>query len=64
MRTDDPESLTVDVQLMTDPCLWRWEIRDAARGQVLDNSWTREWKAYQTSEEALRAARERLTSLA
>jgi hypothetical protein len=57
------ERFTVDVQLMADPCLWRWEIRDASRGEVVENSWAAEWMAYESSEEAYRAGRQRLTSL-
>jgi len=55
--------LTLDVQLMNDPCLWRWEIRDPLRGQVLETSWTREWAAYPSAEEAYQAGRERLEAL-
>ena len=55
--------LSVKVRLMTEPCLWRWEICDAKRGEIVDNSWTCEWMAYDSPEEALRAGRQRLTSL-
>jgi len=55
--------LTVAVDLMSEPCLWRWEIRDPARGEVVADSWTNEWMAYESSDEALRAAQARLTSL-
>jgi hypothetical protein len=55
--------LSVEVRLMTEPCLWRWEIHDADRGKIVDNSWTREWMAYNSPEDALRAGRQRLTSL-
>jgi hypothetical protein len=55
--------LTVAVGLMSEPCLWRWEIRDPARGEVVADSWTNEWMAYESSDEALRAAQARLTSL-
>ena len=55
--------LTVAVDLMSEPCLWRWEIRDPARDQVVANSWTNEWMAYESPDEALRAGRARLTSL-
>ena len=58
----DPKSLRVDVELMDDPCLWRWEIRDASRGDVLADSWTRDWAAYESREEAYRAGRARLTT--
>ncbi|HEV8584990.1 MAG TPA: hypothetical protein VGT02_08465 [Methylomirabilota bacterium] len=57
------QDLSVEVQLMDEPCLWRWEIRDRARNEVVDSSWTREWMAYESSEEALRAGRQRLSSL-
>jgi hypothetical protein len=60
---DHERQLNVDVQLMSEPCLWRWEIRDAERGEIIDSSWTREWMAYDSAEEALRAGRQRLTSL-
>jgi len=54
---------TVAVDLMSEPCLWRWEIRDPARDEVVANSWTNEWMAYESPDEALRAGRARLTSL-
>ena len=58
----DPRSLQVEVELMGDPCLWRWEIRDASRNEVLADSWTRDWTAYESREEAYRAGRARLTT--
>jgi hypothetical protein len=54
---------TLEVQLMDDPCLWRWEIRDPARDRVVESSWSREWAAYQSAEEAYRAGHERLRAL-
>ncbi|HEX6211845.1 MAG TPA: hypothetical protein VF136_13775 [Methylomirabilota bacterium] len=54
---------TVAVDLMSEPCLWRWEIRDPTRDEVVANSWTNEWMAYESPDEALRAGRARLTSL-
>jgi hypothetical protein len=54
---------TVAVDLMSEPCLWRWEIRDPARDEVIADSWTHEWMAYESSDEALRAASARLTAL-
>ena len=56
----DPKVLQVEVELMRDPCLWRWEIRDASRNEVLADSWTRDWTAYDSAEEAYRAGRARL----
>jgi hypothetical protein len=28
--------LSVEVQLMSEPCLWRWDIRDGERGEIID----------------------------
>jgi hypothetical protein len=58
----DPRRLQVNVELMNDPCLWRWEIRDAGRNEVVADSWTRDWAAYESREEAYRAGRARLTA--
>lgn len=63
MEQERARQLSVEVQLMDEPCLWRWDICDRERGEVIDSSWTREWMAYETAEEALRAGRQRLTSL-
>ena len=63
MDRNREEHLSVEVQLMSEPCLWRWEIRDRERGVVVDSSWAREWMAYESPEEALSAGRQRLTSL-
>jgi hypothetical protein len=59
----DPQRFQVKVELMDDPCLWRWEIRDPERGEVVADSWTRDWKAYDSREEAYREGRARLTSI-
>lgn len=59
----DVRSLRVDVELMDDPCLWRWAIRDASRDVVVADSWTRDWTAFESREEAYRAGRDRLTTL-
>jgi hypothetical protein len=55
--------LSLEVELMSEPCLWRWEIRDPERGEVVESSWTREWMAYESPEEAERAGRQRLRLL-
>ena len=57
------DRLTVTVDLMAEPCLWRWEIRDPKRDEVVASSWTDEWMAYESPEEALRAAGVRLDSM-
>ena len=54
------DGLLVRVELMDDPCLWRWEIRDSMRDEVVADSWTRDWTAYESREEAYRAGRDRL----
>lgn len=64
MERTRQQRLTLEVRLMSEPCLWRWEIRDHERGEVVESSWTREWMAYESLEEAERAGRQRLTSLA
>jgi len=60
---DATQRLSLEVELMSEPCLWRWEIRDPERGEVVESSWTREWMAYESSEEAERAGRQRLRLL-
>jgi hypothetical protein len=42
METMMQPRLALQVQLMSEPCLWRWEIHDRERGEVLETSWTRE----------------------
>jgi hypothetical protein len=59
----DPRRLQVKVELMDDPCLWRWEIRDAVRGAIVQSSWDQEWTAYPSREEAYRAGQDRLQSV-
>ena len=56
----DPSALQVKVELMDDPCLWRWAILDSTRNEVLVDSWTRDWTAYASREEAFREGRARL----
>jgi hypothetical protein len=63
MYWDRQRQLSVDVQLMSEPWLWCWEIRDAERDVIIESSWAREWMAYDSPEEAMRAGRRRLTSL-
>ena len=63
MQSTRGEQFTVAVRLMSEPCLWRWEIREPRHGEVVANSWTSEWMAYETPDEAFRAGQARLTSL-
>ncbi len=60
--TDVP--LEVEIRLLPEPCLWCWEIRDGSRGNVVESSWTTEWAAYDSAEEAYSEGRKRLTRLA
>lgn len=63
MQQPGGERLTVTVQLMTEPCLWHWEIRDPRRDEVVADSWNGEWMAYESADEAYRAAQARLNTL-
>jgi hypothetical protein len=51
------------VQLLAEPCLWCWEIVDRRRGRTVRSSWSGEWMAYDSREEALAAGRQRLSEL-
>ena len=53
--------LKVRVRLLDEPALWCWELVDPVSGTTRENSWTSEWEAYASPEEALRAATARLT---
>ncbi len=55
--------LTVAVHLMAEPCLWRWEIHDPSQDQIVANSWSNEWMAYDSPDEAYRAGQVKLTTL-
>jgi hypothetical protein len=56
--------LTVNVNLLTDPCMWQWEIRDPRRDEVVATSWNNEWMAYESPDEAYRAGQAQLDRLA
>ena len=64
MQHSDSEQYRLEITLMDDPCMWRWEIRDASRDAVVASSWQQEWTAYPSREEAYRAGRERLIRVA
>jgi hypothetical protein len=59
-----PQGGALQGQGRSEPCLWRWEIRDPKTDKVVANSWTNDLMAYQTSEDALRAVAARLGSMA
>ena len=56
-------SFMLEVSLITEPCLWRWEIREAPTGLVVRSSWDDEWAAYPTQDEAKRCGLEALDHL-
>ena len=60
MRSVPGQRLTVEARLLADPCLWCWEVRDAARGDLLESSWANHWAAYASREEARTAGYLRL----
>lgn len=64
MQATATERFTIEVKLMDDPCLWRWEIKDQMRGAVVQSSWDQEWTAYPSKEEAFRAGADRLRAVA
>jgi hypothetical protein len=41
MSHSGDDRLTVAVDLMAEPCLWRWEIRDPKQDEVVASSWDR-----------------------
>ena len=57
------QRLSLEVRLMSEPCLWRWDIRDRDGGEIVASSWAGDWMAYESVEEAERAGRQRLISL-
>src|SRR5512145_795742 len=63
MDTHPDESLRVDVKLLGEPCLWCWEIVDTKQGVLVESSWTSQWKAYESSQDALWAGILRLAEL-
>jgi len=64
MQPTRRQEFTVAVRLMSEPCLWRWEIHEPAQGEVVANSWTSEWMAYESPDEAFRAGQARLSNIA
>ena len=64
MQPTRRQEFTVAVRLMSEPCLWRWEICEPAQGEVVANSWTSEWMAYESPDEAFRAGQARLSNIA
>ena len=63
MLLDLEKQQTVRVRLLSEPCLWCWEIRDEANSELIESSWTSEWTAYASRREALEAGEARLAQL-
>ncbi len=55
--------MTLGVELIGEPALWAWQIRDSASARVVLGSWTNEWMAYETREQACAAGLARLYEL-
>jgi hypothetical protein len=51
-------ALRIHARLLADPPLWAIEIHDGVNGEILWSSWTDEWSAYATVDEAVRRADE------
>ena len=49
-------ALQIHARLLNHPPLWCVEVRDTATREILWSSWTDEWTAYATLEEATRRA--------
>ncbi len=63
MRTPPDERLKVGVRLLGEPCLWCWEIIDTEQGVLVESSWTSQWTAYESPQDALWAGSLRLAEL-
>jgi hypothetical protein len=52
MHLHSAERLLVKVNLMSEPCLWCWEIVDTNDGTLIESSWATDWTGYVSSYEA------------
>jgi hypothetical protein len=52
MDPQPAERLMIKVNLLSEPCLWCWEIIDTADGSLVESSWATEWTGYESSYEA------------
>jgi hypothetical protein len=62
MVADPIRSPILVVRLMSDPCLWSWEIREVD-GALVESGWISTWEAYDSREAAEAAGRRRLNEL-
>jgi hypothetical protein len=58
------DGLVLRVELLAEPCLWYWEIRDAADGRLVESSWAGEWAAFPSRTEAAAAGAGRRAEVA
>jgi len=56
-------SLVVEVRLLSDPCLWCWEICDEDSGRVVASSWADAWLGFASRAEARAAGARQLAEL-
>lgn len=49
-------ALLIHARLLSEPPLWAVEVRDGSTQEILWSSWTDDWSAYPTVEEAVRRA--------
>lgn len=52
--------VTLSARYLEDSGLWCWEIHEAATGRFVDSSWSSDWMAYSSLEEAQAAGFRRL----
>ncbi len=57
------ERMTVKVNLLSESCLWCWEIVDTRDGTLIESSWAKDWTGYESSHEAWGAGILRLNEL-
>ncbi len=57
------DDLAVRVRLLDEPALWCWEISEAGSGRVVETSWSSQWMAYDSSDEAFADGQRRLAEL-
>jgi hypothetical protein len=55
--------LVLRVRLLAQPCLRYWEICDGVDGRLVESSWTSNWIAFASRQEAVAAGARRLAEL-
>jgi len=57
------DGLVVEVALLTEPCVWYWQIRNSVDNWLVESSWANEWIAFASRAEAVAAGAARLAEL-